>query len=305
MKSLEEKFAWLKSASAEERRLAINVLKQQVTIHQDGFLVVIVDETSLPLDKEFVKVLNKHFPHESATSKLAKNSIAQKIKQRVVSQRRRKSKDVKSTSVELTKEASDCLQWLRKACKASQNLVVDSLLKDEFDYTLRLKSEIKSLKHEQRQLRAENRDLISKVKNLEIENQDFKRQLESLGKQQRDAYQQEPFDNEGDNDFDDSNVSSKEDESQRHEAQVDGVSANSDIEGDAPGMVEKDLSLDDSEDAAKEVKPADSLTAAQRGARFMTKNSRAQDSDIPARENTRMRAIYDSEEDNKKLNFND
>lgn len=297
MKSLEEKLAWLKNTSAEERRLAISVLKQQTTIHQDGVLPVIVDETSLPLDKEFVNVLNKHFPFESATSKLAKNSIAQKIKQRVVSQRRRKSKGVNSTSVDLTKEAYDCLQWLRKACKASQNLVVDSLLKDEFDYTLRLKSEIKSLKQEQRQLRAENRDLTIKAKNLEIENQDFKRQLESLGRRQRAAYQQGPLD--------DSNVSSNADESQHNEAQVDGVSSSSDAKGDASDLVEKDLSLDDSEDAAKEVKSADSLTAAQRGARFMTQNSRAQDSDIPPKENIRMQAIYDSDEDNKKLNFND
>ena len=83
------------------------------------------------------------------------------------------------------------------------------------------------------------------------------------------------------------------------------MSSSSDAKGDASDLVEKDLSLDDSEDAAKEVKSADSLTAAQRGARFMTQNSRAQDSDIPPKENIRMQAIYDSDEDNKKLNFND
>ncbi|WP_290654120.1 hypothetical protein [Idiomarina sp.] len=299
MKSLEEKFAWLRNASAEERELAIKVFKQQVSIHQDGIMYVDVDELSLPLDKEFARVLDRHFPSSTGTSKLAKNAIIQKVRQRVASHRRRKSKDVKSTSIELTKEGYECLQGLRKICKASQNLVVDSLLKDELDYVVKLKDEIKAIKQEQRQLRAENRELKNEVRKLETENEDYKSQLESLGKLQRDAYQERQFDIERSNDGDNSSVS----DNQVYDEEFDESSTGSQIESDTMDGNDGDMLSGKSEDTNKEVEPTANLTKTQRAARFMTRSGQHQDPDIPKKSNTCMQAIYDSDEDNKTLKF--
>lgn len=301
MKSLKEKFDWLKKSTAEEHTLAIEAFRREVSLLQNVDMFVYVDQKSLPLQEEFVRLLGKHFPDGTRTSELAKATVARKVKARVASHRRRKSKDVKSTSIELTKEGYECLQGLRKICKASQNLVVDSLLKDELDYVVKLKDEIKAIKQEQRQLRAENRELKNEVRKLEAENGDYKSQLESLGKLQRDAYQEGYLDSERGNDVDNSSVSGN----QGYDEEFDDSSTGREIESDTMDGNDGDMLSGKSEDTNKEAEPTTNLTNTQRGALFMTRGGEHQDPDIPAKTDTRIQSIYDSDEDNKTLKFNE
>lgn len=306
MKSLEEKLEWLKTATAEERALAIDVFRREVSLLQNYEKYVYVDQQSLPLQKEFVKLLSQHFPCGTPVGQNAQHTIAKKVKDRVASHRRRKSKAVKSTSIELTKEGFDVLRWFRKSCKASKNLVVDSILKDELDYTAKLKNDIKTIKQEQRQLRAENRELNNKVKRLETENQYYILQLESLGKLQRAAYQERQLNSENDNDSDDLSLPNNQDDSQGHNAELDDGSVGSEIESDTSDGDVHDTLLDDSANNNKEAELATNrFGKVDIGNRFLERSTQHQDPDIPAKEGTRMRGIYNSDENNKKLKFDE
>lgn len=288
MKSIEGKLEWLKRASNEERQLAIRVFKGQLekTIG-NAPLVTISDPTSNQLHKEFAYALDSLFNPNALGSEVIQRAIVQRVKQRIDSRRRLKAKNVKPTTVDLTREGHDILKTMRRLCRASKNLVVDSLLKDEWDYTSKLKKEIKETKHELRTSQAENKKQNKEVIRLENENKRLKEQLETLEM----VHHASDFGSrlEGDVEADEA---------------LEPVSLDTnEVNEDSPNDLDHDAVEAENDSVTSEI-PTEGMTKTQRLARRMAKSSEV-DPDIPKRENTRIDELYHSDVDNKKLNFND
>ncbi|MEC8925779.1 MAG: hypothetical protein VYD07_07695 [Pseudomonadota bacterium] len=288
MKSIEGKLEWLKRASNEERQLAIRVFKGQLekTIG-NAPLVTISDPTSNQLHKEFAHVLDSIFNPNTLGSEVIQRAIVQRVKQRIDSRRRLKAKNVKPTSVDLTNEGHDILTTMRRLCKASKNLVVDSLLKDEWDYTSKLKKEIKETKQDLRTSRAETKKQNKEVVRLENENERLKEQLKTLEREVHASDLERRL--EGDIEADEALESAPLDTNE--------------VDEDSPNDLDHDAVEAENDSATSEI-PTEGMTKTQRLARRMAKSSEV-DPDIPKKESTRMNELYHSDVDNKKLNFND